>query len=67
MMKIENRDELTIRLTKSTYDSMMAYAAKDKVLARSLNDPSLLASVMIELLMMNRKPSNDTNSVEEVD
>lgn len=57
MMKVENRDELTIRLTKSTYDNMMAYAAKDKVLARSLNDPSLLASVMIELLIESRKPT----------
>lgn len=67
MMKFENRDELTIRLTKSTYDDMMAYAAKDKVLVKYMNDPSLLASVMIELLIMNRKPSNDANSVEEVD
>lgn len=66
MMKVENRDDLTIRLTKSTYDDMMAYAAKDKVLVRSINDPSLLASVMIELLMMSRKPSNDISS-EEVD
>ena len=56
MMMAEKRDELTIRLTKSTYDDMMAYAAKDKVLVKYMSDPSLLANVLIELLIECRKP-----------
>lgn len=56
MMKVEKRDELTIRLTNSTYDDMMTYAAKDKVLVKYMNDPSLVTNVLIELLIKCRRP-----------
>lgn len=63
MMKVENREDLAIRLTKSTRDQMVAYAAKDKVLAKYLDDPSLLANIMIEMLIECRKPVLKTLSV----
>lgn len=72
----KTRNDLTVELTKSVRDQMLAYAAKDKVLSKYQENPNVIACIMIEMLMESRKPipktfgvrclAKDTRSIEEV-